>query len=113
MFRSLMAAAGVCGLVLLLQPRGAEAGNLIINDGSTMTINSSNTLTMNCSNITVKTGGTLTNAGTVKELGTLTEESGSSYTNNGTVESCSGEVDKGGSFWPLKLPSGEFIILYF
>lgn len=98
--------AGAC-LCLLLILLNAEAGELIVHNGGTVTIKSGSVLLMNCNKLTIEDGGNfIVEGGTLLQRGKLRVEAGGQY----TVES--GKVVQCHAFYFIPGVEGQGAVIY-
>jgi hypothetical protein len=91
-------------LLILLN---AEAGELIVHNGGTVTIKSGSVLLMKCSDLTIENGGIFTvEGGAVLQRGKLRVEAGGHY----TVES--GKVEQCRAFYVIPGAEGQGAVIY-
>lgn len=89
LLRMMRVLAGICFCLMLILPK-AQAGEMIIHNGGTVTIKSGSVLLMNCNNLTIENGGIFTvDGGSVRQRGKLILETGGQYViDSGKVENC-------------------------
>ncbi len=89
LLRIIRVLAGMCFCLLLILPK-AQAGEMIVHNGGTVTIKSGSVLLMNCTNLTIENGGIFTvDGGAVRQRGKLNVVAGGQYIiDSGRVENC-------------------------
>lgn len=89
LLRIMRVVAGTCFCFLLILPK-AQAGEMIVHNGGTVTVKSGSALLMDCNNLTIENGGIFTvDGGTVLRRGKLAVEAGGQYViESGSVKNC-------------------------